>query len=292
MIRIAYLTARTYRDKPMGPHELPPAEAADFAILAPAAARRGLSLEPVRWDEPDLRTQSFDAALIRSAWDYHERPAVFEATLRALPFRVFNSADIVAWNARKTYLRGLGAAGAPTIDTLWPETLDAHVVAQAFADLDAAEIVLKPQVGAGSRRTIRLKRNAWSAADLIDGPLGPAMIQPFLPSIATEGEASLFLFGGQIGHAIRKIPKAGGWFANVDDPRFAPMAPDAEMLAVAERVIAAAPGGMLYARVDLVRGLDGRLKLIELEAIEPYLFFVFAPTAADVFIDALTRALG
>jgi len=32
----------------------------------------------------------------------------------------------------------------------------------------------------------------------------------------------------------------------------------------------------LYARVDLLRGLDGTLKLIELECIEPYLYLPHA----------------
>ena len=36
------------------------------------------------------------------------------------------------------------------------------------------------------------------------------------------------------------------------------------------------PWGMDYARVDLLRGLDGNLKLIELEMIEPYLYLPFA----------------
>jgi len=32
----------------------------------------------------------------------------------------------------------------------------------------------------------------------------------------------------------------------------------------------------LYARVDLLRGRDGKLKLIELEMIEPYLYLAHA----------------
>src|SRR5690606_22863338 len=117
----------------------------------------------------------------------------------------------VRWNARKTYLKDLGAAA---IETVWVERADARAVAQAFDALDAAEIVVKPQVGAGSLETVRLKRNAWSEADLIDGPRGPAMIQPFLRGIETEGERSLFWFGGRFSHAIRKTPQAGDWLAN------------------------------------------------------------------------------
>jgi glutathione synthase/RimK-type ligase-like ATP-grasp enzyme len=295
MRRIAYLTCASYRGQTMAAGELPPAEADDFGLQRAAAESVGLAYDIVRWDDPRLLAGGWDGALIRSCWDYHERPDAFLAQLSAFESqggRVFNASAIVAWNARKTYLRGLGDHGAPTIDTLWPEGVDAHGIASAFSDLDAAEIVVKPQIGAGSRRTIRLKRNAWSEADLIDAPQGPAMIQPFLPSIVTEGEYSLFLFGGKPAHAIAKKPKSGGWYANVDDPKFAAAEPTSEMMRIAEQVAALAPDGMLYARIDLVRGLDGALKLIELEAIEPYLFLRFAPWAAGAFAAALADALG
>ena len=295
MPKIAYLTSVSYRGRAMAAGELPQAEAEDFPLQQAAAAALGLSYEVLHWDDPQLLNQAWDGALIRSCWDYHERPDAFAAQLTAFEAqggRVFNPSRIVAWNARKTYLRGLGEAGAPTIDTLWPDKIDAHTIAGAFSDLDAAEIVVKPQIGAGSRRTIRLKRNAWSEADLIEAPLGAAMIQPFLPSIETEGEYSLFLFGSKPAHAIAKKPKPGGWYANVDDPLFAATDPTPDMMRLADEVAALAPAGMLYARIDLVRGLDGALKLIELEAIEPYLFLRFAPRAAGAFAAALAAALG
>lgn len=295
MRTIAYLTCAEYRGQRMAEGQLPPAEADDFGLQREAAESVGLAYEIVRWDDPRLLEGDWDGALIRSCWDYHERPDAFAAQLAAFEARgkrVFNPSAIVAWNARKTYLRGLELQGAPTIDTLWPDRVDAHIIARAFSDLDAAEIVVKPQIGAGSRRTIRLKRNAWSEADLIEAPLGPAMIQPFLPSIVSEGEYSLFLFGAKPAHAIAKKPKPGGWYANVDDPQFGAADPTAEMKLIAEQVAALAPPGMLYARIDLVRGLDGALKLIEMEAIEPYLFLRFAPWAAGAFAAALAAALG
>jgi hypothetical protein len=117
--------------------------------------------------------------------------------------------------------------------------------------------VLKPQVGAGSVRTVRLKRNAWSEASLIDAPDGPALIQPFYPAIEAEGEASLFFAGGEETHAVRKRPPVGGWFANALDARFEAMSPDAAQRNVARQALAAAPPELLYARVDLVAAPGG-----------------------------------
>ena len=43
-------------------------------------------------------------------------------------------------------------------------------------------------------------------------------------------------------------------------------------------------GGMpLYARVDIVRGADGRPVLLELEAVEPHLYLATSPGAAERF---------
>lgn len=293
-LRVAYLTGPNYRGQTMRAGELPPAEAVDFPLLAAACAEHGLALTVVHWDDPTLPAQGFDAALIRSCWDYHERPDVFVRaleTLQARGARVFNSPDIVGWNGRKTYLIELAERGAPTIDTLWLEAVTPLAVAKAFGDLNAAEIVLKPQIGAGSRRTIRLHRNRWSEMDLLAGPDGPAMVQPFLPAIETEGELSIFLIGGAFSHAVRKRPASGHWFANVDGATFAAAPADDEALAIAAQVAAAAPQGLVYARVDLVRGLDGRLALIELEAIEPYLFLAYAPEGAGHLAHALAHAI-
>ena len=57
--------------------------------------------------------------------------------------------------------------------------------------------------------------------------------------------------------------------------------PGANDRAVADAVLATLDTPPLYARVDLLRGLDGRLALIELEMIEPYLYLPMAETGAD-----------
>ena len=205
--------------------------------------------------------------------------------------RVFNSAAAVRWNARKTYLEELAANGAPTIPTIWSDTASVEAVLRAFDTFEAAEIVVKPQLGAGSRDTFRLRRNAWSETDLALASRDAVMIQPFLPSIETAGELSLFYFGGYPAHVIRKLPGAGNWLANVDGARFAKGEATPADRAAAETVLALAPHVLLYARVDLVEGADGRPCLIELEAIEPYLFLGFAPEGAPVFVDALRAAV-
>jgi glutathione synthase/RimK-type ligase-like ATP-grasp enzyme len=140
---------------------------------------------------------------------------------------------------------------------------------------------------------VRLKRDAWNAADMAQGPPGAAMIQPFLSAIATEGERSLFWFGGVFSHAIRKVPASGDWLANIPGKtRFVAEAAPAAAMQAAEAARARAPKDLLYVRIDLVMGNDGQWRVIEIEAIEPYFFLDFAPAGAGVFVDAIARVLG
>lgn len=293
MARVAYLTARSYRGAPLAPGTVPALEEKSRDLIVAAGKGRGIEFETVYWDEADLPRRGFDAAIIRTCWDYHERSDEFVATLEAherAGLRIFNSSNIVRWNARKTYLKELGSSA---IETVWADRADARTVAQAFDALDAAEIVVKPQVGAGSIRTVRLKRNAWSEADLIEGPTDAAMIQPYLRAIETEGERSLFWFGGRFSHAIRKAPQSGDWLANVPGKtRFWAEAAPAAAMEAAEAARSRAPRDLLYVRIDLVLGDDGAWRVIEIEAIEPYLFLDFAPEGAEVFVDAIARVLG
>jgi O-ureido-D-serine cyclo-ligase len=54
----------------------------------------------------------------------------------------------------------------------------------------------------------------------------------------------------------------------------------------------AIPGPVpLYARVDLLQGADGQPVVLELELVEPSLFFDQGPGSARRFVDALVERL-
>ena len=291
-MRIAYLSGRGWRGAELPEGRLPSTEQSGFERLAAASAAKGLFFEIAHWQDEGVAHAGFDGALIRSCWDYVGRPEAFLAALERLEaagLRVLNPSSLVRWNLRKTYLRDLAQAGTPTIDTLWLDTVDATQLARAFDALDAAEIVLKPQIGAGSAATLRLKRNAWSPMDLLDGPQAAAMVQPFLPAVASEGEASLHYAGGAFTHAVLKRPPEGDWRANAKATAISVLSPTPAMLALAETALASAPEPPAYARVDLVPDGAG-WRLIELELIEPFLYLDSGPDAAERFAAGLARA--
>jgi glutathione synthase/RimK-type ligase-like ATP-grasp enzyme len=169
----------------------------------------------------------------------------------------------------------------PTVPTLFGTPAPS-----AFDLLGTDELVVKPQVSAGSYRTERVLRGDPLPT------ITDAMIQPFLPSIQTEGEYSLFHVDGAFTHAIVKRPTGGDFRIQ---PQFGgrnePWQPDREALTVAEAALTAAAEPPLYARIDLVRRPDGRLALIELEAIEPDLYFDHCAGVLDVLAEGVRRAL-
>ncbi|MBI1340629.1 hypothetical protein GC169_10545 [bacterium] len=265
----------------------------EVALLTRACAAHGLALEEVIWTDPDFDPRRYDVVLPLAVWDYQDRPAELLTLLdraEAAGVPVFNSAAMVRWNLRKTYLRELQGLGAPVVPTVWCETPDAPSVKVAFDALGADELVIKRQVGAGAQGQLRLARaDAPETGWVLDRP---AMIQPFLSAIADEGEYSFLFVEGAFSHAVLKRPAAhdyriqpqhGGVSLKVD-----PLPDDQDL---AEHVLGLLDERPLYARVDMVRGDDDRLMLMELELIEPFLFPEQGPGFAPLLAKALARRL-
>ena len=117
------------------------------------------------------------------------------------------------------------------------------------------------------------------------------LVQPFMASIAAEGEYSLMLFAGQFSHAIVKRPKAGDFrvqphLGGTEIPCGAPLG----SVELAHAALAAAPAAAVYARVDMVADDEGALRIMELELIEPALFLHHAPDDGAAFATAIAAA--
>lgn len=265
------------------------------AALEPACAARGLDLRLRVWDDPELQAAPLDAVLIGPTWDYAGRLEDFLDRLGRIAARapLFNPLPLVRWNARKGYLAELQARGLPGIPTLALPDAEEASLQRAFAVLGAEELVVKPLVGAGAARQIRLRRGA-PLPPAEQRPAGPALAQPYLRAIEDEGELSFLFIGDRFSHALRKRPAPGDYrVQSLYGGREEPLRPSAEDLAQARAVLAAIPGpeAPLYARVDLVRGPDGRLLLMELELIEPYLYPEQGPELGPLLAEALAARI-
>jgi glutathione synthase/RimK-type ligase-like ATP-grasp enzyme len=97
---------------------------------------------------------------------------------------------------------------------------------------------------------------------------------------------------GRFSHAARKWPAPGDFRVHDDfGGTLEPVTPTAAQLAVAEAAQAAVGEPLLYARVDLVPGPDGPV-VMELELVEPDLYFATAPGAAERLAAAVAARAG
>ena len=104
------------------------------------------------------------------------------------------------------------------------------------------------------------------------------MLQPFCRGILEKGEFSVVMWDGAPSHGVRKIPVPGDYraqddFGATDEPWEAPE----EVVDIAKRAVAVAPGEWKYARVDFLNDTELGWRIIELEMIEPSLFLRHCP---------------
>lgn len=226
------------------------------------------------------------------AWGYQRRADQWYCALdnwEAQGVRMANSVKLLRWNTDKDYLMRLAAAGVATVPTHATSALCAADIQAAHAAFGCEALVIKPAISGGADGTYALNPGDPIPFDVLERDM---LIQPMMEAIATEGEFSLFYFDGQFSHAILKKPAAGDFrvqeqFGGCE----VAVAPPQAAMALAASALAAAPDAPLYARVDMVRDDMGGFLLMELEVIEPALFFHFAHDNGQLFADAVDRLI-
>ena len=267
----------------------------DDELFARALERRGARVRGMPWDDKAFDWSSGDIVVIRSTWDYHHRLAEYLSWVERVSTTttLHNDARVVKWNSHKTYLGDLARLGVPVIHTVFATAgaaLDVEAVARTHGWHD---VVVKPAVSNNAHETRRFapgaRREAQTHLDRLL-PVRDVMIQPHLAALAEQGELSLLFARGGFTHAVRRrsalvdghvMPKSAAAEASAAAHRYAERA-----LAAAQELTGVSPNDFLYARVDLApSGAD--FLLLELELIEPSLFLLHAPAAAERFAEAL-----
>lgn len=264
----------------------------DAEPLLHGLRRAGLAAGSVAWDDPLADFGAARLTLLRSTWNYPEQPEAFaawaERTARVSLLR--NPLEVVRWNLHKRYLSGLERHGVPVTPTeVVPRGSPAHLASIAAAR-GWDDVVVKPAISAASFRTMRVR-----AADFERGEQHlrslvadrDALVQRYLPSTEDYGERALVWIDGRVTHAVRKSPRFEGQDESVSGPMPVARA-EAELAA---RAVACSPARPLYARIDVAPGPDGPPVVMELELIEPSLFFPQGPQALELLVEAIRRTL-
>lgn len=264
-------------------------------LLVEDLAGRGVAAAWVRWDDPDVDWSAAGLVVVRSVWDYERRREEFLAWARSVGPALLNGVDVFTWNTDKAYLLDLERTALPVVPTLLVE--DESELAPAVARFLPA--VVKPRVAAGGRGMVVFDGEPGGPEGLDESMLamGPWVVQPLVPSVRTEGETSVFVFGGRVVSQVRKRPAAGEIRVHeAYGGRSARVAVTDEAGDLARRAVRMTEEllgtPVAYARVDLMRAEDGSLLVSEVEATEPGLYLDVVPENATAFGELVAQVVG
>jgi len=263
----------------------------------PAMAALGWEVDYVPWRRQDVDWDAYAMAYVCTPWDYQDDPEAYLDVLERIDRSaalLVNPLETIRWNLDKRYLRELERGGTAIVPSLWFDGWSGDLPGAALTAFAAERVVLKPRVGANADFTYVLDAGVSEATlDELSRVFAgrPFFVQPFMDAIQTEGEYSLFYFGGEYSHAILKTPEPGDFRSQEEHGAeivFADV--DGALKALAETVLSGVSPRPVYARADFVRGPDDRFLLMELELNEPSLYFRVDPASPARFAAALDAA--
>jgi glutathione synthase/RimK-type ligase-like ATP-grasp enzyme len=263
-----------------------PGFSASDSVLALALQDEGIDPIAAIWTSEDVAWSSASAVILRSTWDYHYRPSEFARWLDRL-----DRQQLVVWNSVrwakatmiKTYLLELARLGWPVVPTTLMTA--GSVVSPAEFEGAPSAVVVKPLIGASAYRNFVVRAGASLSVE------SDVLVQPFLEEIAA-GEWSVIAIDGEITHSVLKTPASGDHRVQRDHGGSATVGtPPTAVVQLADEIVRRyLTPDVLYARIDIVMTGRGPL-LMEVELIEPELFFDLEPAPARTMARTVARRL-
>ena len=264
----------------------------DDDLMIPLLRKHGISVELVDW-QAETDWDRFDLVVIRSTWNYQDFKSDFLAKLAQIEnssAKLLNSLDVVRWNVDKIYLRELAEKDVAIVPTIWFDGFNPNAVSASIENLDWETLICKPNVSANADDTFRFPKNEWHTRQTELQSVFENrqwMLQPFVESILTQGEFSLFYVDGQFTHAISKSPKTGDFRVQEEHGGLIEsFQPPIKLIELGATILSKIPFELLYARVDFVE-YRNQTCVMEIELIEPSFYFRFSPNAVQKFANAI-----
>jgi glutathione synthase/RimK-type ligase-like ATP-grasp enzyme len=276
----------------------------DDAIVINELKTKQILVDEIPWSEyQNIDWKQYALVIIRTTWDYYNVPKEFLLALRFISnqTRLVNSYNLIEWNINKIYLKDLDEAKIATIPTVFGNSLDQNSLERLLEIHSGKNLVLKPQISGNSFNTFFINQNQVTLKQkekIIETfKQKEYMAQPLISSIQQEGEYSMFYFGGKFSHSIIKKPSNGDY--RVQESYGASIEENLnsldELKEVSRKIVYFLETKFgeipFQLRLDFVRLDDGRLAVMEVEAIEPSLYFRISKSAAKCFVRELCSKL-
>jgi len=232
------------------------------------------------WEKADLSGPC--NVLIRTPWNYAEKIEKFIKKILKVEKsggKILHPSNIVLWNAHKEYL----CESEYTVKT--------ELVRLNQESVLDFPVVIKPYYGAGGRNTYCV--NSHEEYLKLSPHFGEEfLVQPYMESIKSIGEFSFIFFEHEFSHAVLK-KATGGEFRIQDDYGgiVEKYTPNQDEIREVQKILNTFPHRYEFARVDFIR-VDNVVKIMELEVIEPELFFRTDPDSAKRFAKTITQYFG
>lgn len=272
--------------------------AEDDRLLVKFLTDQNHQITPAVWDDPSIDWLSFDSIIFRSPWDYFIKFDAFNQWLNQLEKlnpKVFNPIRVLQWNKNKTYLLRFRNLGVDMPEFYYCDQGSSFMIEDILKKHQWKKAVIKPSISGGAYKT-------W-VTDMVDAPLYQqefdalvseqgVIVQRFSEEIITSGELSLIYFNKKFSHAVCKQAKDGEFRVQAQyGGKHISYSPDQNLFLQVDHIMALIPEPLLYARIDGYLDESGKFYLMELELLEPVLFFDSNTGACHRFYLALKEMM-
>lgn len=264
------------------------------SLCIPIFKEYNIYVTEIPWTS-QINWSNFDLVIIRSTWDYQKKWKNFIQTLKYIQKETLlaNNFEAVIWNYQKTYLQELKNQSFEIVDTIFLNNfLNQSEFETIQKNWDSIKLVIKPQISANADDTFILKNFEDYLMVLHHFHDKPYMIQPYIQNIEIDGEISLFYFNGEYSHAVIKKPKQGDFRVQEEHGgSILSYEPNQELLKIANSIseyLNHKFNKLLYSRLDFINH-HNRWKIMELELIEPSLYFPFHKKACTNFVNSTIK---
>ena len=256
-------------------------------LLIEALNNLGLKTIKKDWNDSNFNWNSTKTAVFRSTWDYFDKFSIFQNWLSQVQNKcaLINSYEQIKWNLDKHYLQDLKNWSLPIPKSVFINKMSGTKLKDIATNMKWNHIVVKPTVSGAAKNTFQLKdqeiENFQTKCIRLTNE-EEFIVQEFQKNIIKSGEIAVMLFGGKYSHAVLKKAKKGDFRVQDDfGGTVETITPSKEIIDLAEKAIKKLNPTPLYCRVDVILNNQNKAVIIELELIEPELWFRFKITAAD-----------